>query len=210
MELTPILEKYIEENSEKEPLLLKSLRRETYQKTTQPHMISGILQGRILSMLSRIISPQLILEIGTFTGYATLCLAEGLSRTGRIITIDNNEETAYIPRKYFQESDFSEKIDFREGEALHIIPLIDGDIDMVFLDADKENYFKYLELVKPKLRSGGIILADNILWKGKVTTETGDKKTEIIKKFNKQVKKDDSLEVVILPVRDGISIIRKK
>jgi predicted O-methyltransferase YrrM len=210
MEITPILEKYVEENSEKESLLLKELRRETYRKTTHPHMVSGILQGRILSMFSKMISPELIVEIGTFTGYATLCLAEGLSDTGKIITIDNNEETAYIPMKYFQESDLSEKIDFREGNALEIIPHINESIDMVFLDADKENYFNYLELLKPRLRSGGIILADNILWKGKVITDSGDKKTEIIKEFNRLVKKDDSLEVVILPIRDGISIIRKK
>ncbi|MDR2123273.1 MAG: class I SAM-dependent methyltransferase [Flavobacteriaceae bacterium] len=210
MELTPVLERYIEQNSEDEPVLLKALRRETYQKTTQPHMVSGVLQGRILSLLSRIISPRLIVEIGTFTGYATLCLAEGLSETGKIITIDKNAETAYIPKKYFKESAFSEKIDFKEGNALEIIPCINEPVDLVFLDADKENYLKYVELLKPRLRSGGIILADNILWKGKVVMELKEKKTEAIKEFNKQIKEDSSLEVVILPIRDGISIIRKK
>ncbi|MDR1876303.1 MAG: class I SAM-dependent methyltransferase [Flavobacteriaceae bacterium] len=210
MELTPGLDRYIEQNSEEEPALLRALRRETYQKTTQPHMISGILQGRILSMLSKMISPDLIIEIGTFTGYATLCLAEGLSETGKIITIDKNEETAYLPKKYFQRSEFAQKINFREGNALEVLPFVNEPVDLVFLDADKENYIKYIELVKPKLRQGGIILADNILWKGKVVTEANDRKTEIIREFNRKLKEDRSLEVVILPVRDGISIIRKK
>ncbi len=210
MELSPGLENYIEQNSEEEPLLLKKLRRETYQKTTHPHMLSGVLQGRVLSMLSRVISPQLIVEVGTFTGYATLSLAEGLSKSGKIITMDNNDEMAYFPKKYFQQSEFAGQIDFREGNALHIIPQISEPIDLVFLDADKENYAQYIDLLKPKVRSGGIILADNVLWKGRVINEVRDKKTEIIRDFNKKIKEDQSLEIVILPIRDGISIIRKK
>ena len=210
MELTPLLEDYIEKNSTEEPVLLKELRRETFLKTTQPHMLSGILQGRILSMISKLISPYLIVEIGTFTGYATLCLAEGLSESGKIITIDSNYETAYIPKKYFQKSKFSKKIDFVLNDALQVIPQIEQNIDVVFLDADKKNYVTYVELLKPKLRSGGIIIADNILWKGKVVENFKDKKTEFIKEFNTYVRLDSSLEVVILPIRDGISIIRKK
>lgn len=210
MELNPLLEKYIEENSQQENSILRQIRRETYLKTTQPHMLSGVLQGRILSMISKMINPKFILEIGTFTGYSTLCLAEGLSSSGKILTLDKNLETAYIPKKYFEISEFKDQIEFKIENALIYIPKIIETIDLVFLDADKENYSNYLDLVKPKLKKGGIILADNILWKGKVIDHKGDKKTEIIKDFNKKVHSDDELEVVILPIRDGLSIIRKK
>ncbi|CVK15877.1 Predicted O-methyltransferase YrrM [Apibacter mensalis] len=210
MELTPLLEDYIEKNSSEEPTLLKELRRETFLKTTQPHMLSGLLQGRLLSMISKLISPRLIIEIGTFTGYATLCLAEGLSESGKIITVDNNYETAYIPKKYFQKSEFYKKINFILDDAINVIQRINEEIDMVFLDADKKNYNKYVEMLKPKLRSGGIIIADNILWKGKVVGNFKDKKTESIREFNSYIRSDSSLEVIILPIRDGISIIRKK
>ncbi|MDR3272483.1 MAG: O-methyltransferase [Flavobacteriaceae bacterium] len=210
MELSPKLEQYIEQNIEAEPALLKDLRRETHQKTTQPHMISGILQGRILSLLSKIISPDLILEIGTFTGYSTLCLAEGLTENGKIITVDKNPETAYLPKKYFAQSEFSSKIQFINQSAAEVISDLNEIIDLVFLDADKENYELYTDLLKPKLKKGGIILADNILWKGKVATDADDRKTEAIRSFNRKIRGDNSLEVVILPVRDGISIIRKK
>jgi len=210
MELSLKLEQYIEENSNAEPVLLKMLRRETYQKTTHPHMLSGILQGRILSLLSKIISPDVILEIGTFTGYSTLCLAEGLSENGKIITLDKNPETSHFPKKYFAQSVFSSKIQFIEQSASEVIPNLNEIIDLVFLDADKENYALYVDLIKPKLRQGGIILADNILWKGKVVADTSDKKTEAIRNFNRKIREDNSLEVVILPIRDGISVIRKK
>lgn len=210
MELNPLLEKYIEENSQQENSILRQIRRETYLKTTQPHMLSGVLQGRVLSMISKIINPKFILEIGTFTGYSTLCLVEGLSLYGKLLTIDKNLETAYIPKKYFEISEFKNQIDFKIENAVTYIPKINEIIDLVFLDADKENYSNYLDLVKPKLRKGGIILADNILWKGKVIDQRGDKKTEIIKEFNKKVNTDKELEVVILPIRDGLSIIRKK
>ncbi|TWP29295.1 O-methyltransferase [Apibacter muscae] len=210
MELNPLLEKYIEENSEHENSILRQIRKETHLKTTQPHMLSGVLQGRILSMISKMINPKFILEIGTFTGYSTLCLAEGLSSSGKILTLDKNLETACIPKKYFEISEFKDQIEFKIENALIYIPKIIETIDLVFLDADKENYSNYLDLVKPKLKKGGIILADNILWKGKVIDHKGDKKTEIIKDFNKKVHSDDELEVVILPIRDGLSIIRKK
>ncbi|TWP31109.1 O-methyltransferase [Apibacter muscae] len=210
MELNPLLEKYIEENSEQENSILRQIRKETHLKTTQPHMLSGVLQGRILSMISKMINPKFILEIGTFTGYSTLCLAEGLSSSGKILTLDKNLETAYIPKKYFEISEFKDQIEFKIENALIYIPKIIETIDLVFLDADKENYSNYLDLVKPKLKKGGIILADNILWKGKVIDHKGDKKTEIIKDFNNKVNTDKELEVVILPIRDGLSIIRKK
>lgn len=210
MEINPLLEDYIEKNSTEEPTLLKGLRRETYLKTTQPHMLSGLLQGRLLSMISKLISPHLIVEIGTFTGYSTLCLAEGLSESGKIITVDNNRETAYIPKKYFLKSEYSHKINFILDDAINILQEINQEIDMVFLDADKKNYSKYVEIVKPKLRSGGIIIADNILWKGKVVEDFKDKKTESIREFNSFIRSDSSLEVLILPIRDGISIVRKK
>ena len=210
MEIYPIQADYIEKNSTKEPTLLKELRRETYLKTTQPHMLSGLLQGRLLSMISKLISPHLIVEIGTFTGYSTLCLAEGLSESGKIITVDNNRETAYIPKKYFLKSEYSQKIHFILDDAINVLQEINQEIDMVFLDADKKNYSKYVEIVKPKLRSGGIIIADNILWKGKVVEDFKDKKTECIREFNSFIRSDSSLEVLILPIRDGISIVRKK
>jgi caffeoyl-CoA O-methyltransferase len=210
MNLTPLLEDYIEKNSSEEPSLLKELRRETFLKTTQPHMLSGLLQGRLLNMISKLMAPRLIVEIGTFTGYATLCLAEGLSESGKIITVDSNCETAYIPKKYFQKSEFSRKINFILDDAINVIQEIDQEIDIVFLDADKKNYCKYVEILKPKLRSGGIIIADNILWKGKVVGDFKDKKTESIRDFNSSIRSDSSLEVIILPIRDGISIIRKK
>lgn len=210
MEITPLLEDYIEKNSTEEPTLLKELRRETYLKTTQPHMLSGLLQGRLLSMISKLISPHLIVEIGTFTGYSTLCLAEGLSESGKIITVDNNRETAYIPKKYFLKSEYSHKINFILDDAVNVLQEINQEIDMVFLDADKKNYSKYVEIVKAKLRSGGIIIADNILWKGKVVENFKDKKTECIREFNSFIRSDSSLEVLILPIRDGISIVRKK
>lgn len=210
MELTKDLELYIEQNSEDEPKILANIRRETYQKTTQPHMISGYLQGRFLSFISKIINPDFIVEVGTFTGYATLCLAEGLKEKGKIITIDKNLETSYLSEKYFRQSDFSTQIETKTGDAIEILPDIENGIDLVFLDADKEHYLDYINVLIPKLKKGGVILADNTLWKGKVVGEFKDKKTEAIYKFNQFIKQNNSVEVVILPIRDGISIIRKK
>lgn len=210
MNLSPNLESYIEQNMDEEPALLRLLRRETYQKTTQPHMISGILQGRILSILSKIISPKLIVEVGTFTGYSTLCLAEGLRKDGEIITIDKNKETSYLPKKYFKQSEYENQIKFIEDDALNALRGIKTAINLVFLDADKERYSDYVDLIKPLLSPGGVILADNILWKGKVASDANDNKTESIRAFNKKINEDKDWEVVILPVRDGISIIRKK
>lgn len=208
-EISPEMDRYLENHCSREPELLKRLRRETYQKTTQPHMISGYLQGRLLSILSKMISPKTIVEIGTFTGYATLCLAEGLSQDGKIYTFDVNEDLAYIPQKFFDESAFSHQIDFRLEEAKKgILPI--ENIDLVFIDADKEQYPEYLQLLKPRMRKGGIILIDNVLWYGKVLEEKGNHATEQIKWVNKLVTEDEDFENVILPLRDGIHLIRKK
>lgn len=210
--LTPELDKYVQLHTSEEPSLLADLRRETHQKTTQPHMISGAYQGRLLSMISKMLHPKRILEIGTFTGYATLCLAEGLDEEGKIFTLDINEELAYLPKKYFEASGLGDKIQFIIGDALEILDDLDEKFDLVFIDADKENYFSYFEKVLTKMDSGGIILADNVLWHGKVLIETPakDKKSASIKDFNQKVVNDPRVEVVFLPLRDGISLIRKR
>lgn len=210
-ELDLPMDRYLEANASSEPEILKKLRKETYQKTTQPHMISGYLQGRLLSIISKMMSPNNILEIGTFTGYATLCLAEGLSKDGKIYTLDKNEDLAYIPKKYFAESEFSNQIKFILGDARQEIKNIDVTWDLVFIDADKESYIEYLELIKPKLKSGGVILIDNVLWYGKVLEENpSNKATQQIKSLNKIVAEDPDFENLILPLRDGIHLIRKK
>lgn len=210
-ELDLPMDRYLENNTSAEPEILKRLRKETYQKTTQPHMISGYLQGRLLSIISKMISPKNILEIGTFTGYATLCLAEGLDKDGTIYTLDKNEDLAYLPKKYFAESDYASQINFILGDAREEIKNIDAIWDLVFIDADKESYQDYLQLIKPKLRSGGIILIDNVLWYGKVLEENpSNKATQQIKLVNKIVTEDPDFENVILPLRDGIHLIRKK
>jgi len=207
----PEIDRYLENNTSEEPDILKKLRRETFQKTTQPHMISGYVQGRFLSIISKIIRPKNILEIGTFTGYSTLSLAEGLVNDGKIYTIDKNEELSYIPTKYFAESIYSSQIEFIIGNALQEIPKIDELFDLVFLDADKENYVSYLELIKPKLRCGSIVLIDNVLWYGNVIEDNPkDKQTQHIKNINEMITYDSDFENVILPLRDGIHLIRRK
>ncbi|MBP7174018.1 MAG: O-methyltransferase [Cloacibacterium sp.] len=208
-ELSPEMDRYLEHHASAEPEILKRLRKETFQKTTQPHMISGYLQGRLLSVLSKMLSPRIILEIGTFTGYATLCLAEGIQKEGKLYTIDINEDLAYLPQKYFAESAFSRQIEFILDDAKKVIKDLDAVLDLVFIDADKENYPEYLQLIKPKMRSGGVILIDNVLWYGKVLEEKGNRSTEQIKLLNKIVAEDPDFENVILPLRDGIHLIRK-
>ena len=209
--LSPELEKYLNQHTTPVSDLLNRLEKETFQKTTQPQMLSGAYQGRMLSLISKIIRPKTILEIGTFTGYATLCLAEGLSKDGKIITIDRNEELMYLPKKYFAESEFAEQIEVRMGNALDVLDELDETFDLVFIDADKSNYIHYYEKVLEKMNPGGVILADNVLWYGKVLEEAkaNDKDTIILKEFNKSVAKDERVETIILPIRDGISLIRK-
>lgn len=209
--LHPEMDEYLENHGSKEPEILVSLRKETYQKTLQPHMLSGYQQGRLLTILSKLIAPKNILEIGTFTGYATLCLAEGLAENGKITTLDINEDLEYIPRKYFAESRFSAQIDFKIENALDFLKLNQEVFDLVFIDADKENYVEYFNLLKPKMKSGGVLLFDNVLWYGKVLEENPDlESTRKIIELNDVVANDSDFENVILPLRDGISILRKR
>ena len=208
-ELHPEMDRYLEDTASAEPEILKRLRKETFQKTTQPHMISGYLQGRFLSLISKMISPKNILEIGTFTGYAALCLAEGLQKDGKLTTLDVNEDLAYIPKKYFAESEFASQIEFRLENALDFLKNSSETFDLIFIDADKENYPEYLQLVKPRMKSGSVLMIDNVLWYGKVLDEKGNKQTEQIKLVNKLVVEDADFENVILPLRDGIHLVRK-
>lgn len=210
--ISPQLETYLDNHTRSESELLKRLQKETFQKTTQPQMLSGAYQGRLLSLISKMLRPKTILEIGTFTGYATLCLAEGLAQDGKIITIDRNEELIYLPKKYFAESEFATQIEIKLGNALDILDqLSDETYDLVFIDADKSNYINYYEKVITQMNSGGVILADNVLWYGKVLEEakSTDKDTQILQELNDLVAKDPRVESLILPIRDGISLIRK-
>lgn len=207
----PEMDRYLENHASAEPEILKRLRKETFQKTTQPHMISGYQQGRLLAILSKMMQPKSVLEIGTFTGYATLCLAEGLAENGKITTLDVNEELAYLPKKYFVESEFSEKIDFRLQDAKDFLKETEEVFDLVFIDADKENYVEYFKLIKPKVKSGSVIMFDNVLWYGKVLEENPKQEsTKKIKELNDSVAQDTDFENLILPLRDGVNLIRKK
>lgn len=210
-EQCPEMDRYLENHASAEPDILKRLRRETFQKTTQPHMISGYQQGRLLTIISKMMQPKNILEIGTFTGYATLCLAEGLSKEGKITTLDVNEELAYLPRKYFRESEFATQIDFKVKDAKTFLEETEEIFDLVFIDADKENYPEYFKLIKPKIKSGSVILFDNVLWYGKVLDENSKQiSTQKIQELNDSVAKDEDFENLILPLRDGVNLIRKR
>lgn len=203
---------YSEKHTSEESALLKKIDRETWQKVYMPRMLSGHLQGRTLSMFSKILNPQRILEIGTFTGYSALCLAEGLSDNGRLITIDKNEELEDIVRSYIERSGFEDKIEYLIGDAFGIIKNLKEEFDLVFIDADKVNYLKYYQLLLPKIRKGGIIIADNVLWSGKVVNNADkpDQEAVALREFNEIVQKDILVENVLLPVRDGLMVIRKK
>ena len=201
---------YVESNSQNEPQLLKELNRETHLKVLNPRMLSGSYQGRLLSLLSKIIGPKSVLEIGTYTGYSALCIAEGLDKNGIIDTIDINEELQEIQNKYFKKSGFEKQIYQHVGNALDIIPKIDKCFDLVFIDADKENYPDYYNLVIDKIVSGGILIADNVLWSGKVIDKKDSDLTTIkLIEFNNLVQNDKRVETMILPIRDGLSICRK-
>lgn len=203
------LETYVAEHSEQEPELLQDLARETHLKILQPRMLSGAYQGRLLALLSKLIAPKRILEIGTYTGYSALCLAEGLQADGQIDTIDINEELTDMQRKYFDVSGFGKQIVQHLGNAAEIIPGIEGTFDFVFIDADKEQYPLYFDLIVDRVRSGGLIIADNVLWSGKVLEPATDEATESLQSFNKKVAKDSRVETVILAVRDGLTLLRK-
>jgi predicted O-methyltransferase YrrM len=204
------LEDYIEKHSQAEPPLLAQLNKETYQKVLLPRMLSGHFQGRVLSMLSKLIRPKTILEIGTYTGYASLCLCEGMQKDGQLHTIDIKEELVDFQRKYFDLSRWGTQIVQHLGEGTAVIPKLDVKFDLVFIDADKENYLNYYELIVPKMNPGGIILSDNVLWSGKVLEplEPNDLSTKILIEYNKLLRNDPRVETVLLPIRDGLTVSR--
>jgi caffeoyl-CoA O-methyltransferase len=201
------LQRYSEQHTTPENDLLKKINRDTHANVLRPRMLSGHLQGRVLAMISNMIRPNRILEIGTYTGYSALCLAEGLAEGGKLITIDVNEELEEKVRGYFEAS--KDKIDFRIGKAADIIPTLTDTFDLVFIDADKISYAKYFDMVINKVRPGGFILADNVLWSGKVLDKNPDADTRVITDFNQKIHADSRVENVLLPIRDGIMMIRK-
>jgi caffeoyl-CoA O-methyltransferase len=212
MELIPEeIQKYVEEHTSPETPLLRKLNRETNSKVMMPRMLSGHLQGRILSLFSRMIKPANILEVGTYTGYSAICLAEGLQPGGKITTIDINEELEDMVRQYFDDAGITDKVDYRIGDAMEIVAKLKDIYDLVFIDADKINYSNYYDLIIDKVRQGGYIVADNVLWSGKITATEAkkDKNIRALVEFNTKVHQDERVENVLLPVRDGLMILRK-
>ena len=204
------LQQYIDDHSMEESDLLKALDRETHQKVLQPRMLSGSYQGRLLALLAKMIGPKKILEVGTYTGYATLCMAEGLTTDGSIDTIDHNEELADMQRRYFDQSPYGSQIVQHLGEAKDVLKTLTGPYDLVFLDADKENYPHYFDLIIDKLETGGILLSDNVLWSGKVLGKATDEATSALQEYNHKINIDVRVETVVLPIRDGLTITRKR
>lgn len=206
------IDEYASSHSQKEPALLTELYKETWQKALVPRMISGHFQGRVLSMISKLVNPLTILEIGTYTGYSALCLAEGMQKKGILHTIDHNEELFDLQKKYFDRSPFKGRIKQYTGEALEVIQQIEGPFDLVFIDADKSNYSNYFHAIIDQMNSGGVILSDNVLWSGKVTQkpDAKDADTNALIKYNKLINDDPRLETVLLPIRDGLTISRVK
>lgn len=208
--LSPDLESYIADNSQAEPKLLQELTRETHLKVIQPRMITGHFQGRALSLFSKMLAPKRVLEIGTYTGYSAICLAEGLASDGHLHTIDVNEELVAMQRKYFDLSGFGKQITQHLGDATMVIPTINEVFDLVFIDAEKASYDAYFEAVLTKTRPGSIILSDNVLWSGKVVEPiaTKDKVTKLLVDYNKKLATDPRVETVLLPIRDGLTLSR--
>ena|SRR2546428_961641 len=204
------IDKYVDEHSDLEPEVLKQLNRETHLKVLMPRMLSGHYQGRILSMLSKMISPKNILEIGTYTGYSAICLAEGLQKNGKLTTIDINAELEDMVRNYFGKAVLTSQIKYIIGNATEIIPTLSENYDLVFIDADKKNNATYYDMVFDKVRAGGYIIVDNVLWSGKVVDEKMDKDTQLIHAFNTKVQNDSRVENILLPIRDGLLVVRKK
>ncbi|WP_372768196.1 O-methyltransferase [Lutibacter sp.] len=206
------IDQYAVNHSQREPEFLQQLNRETWQKVLNPRMLSGGYQGRILSMISKLIQPKTILEIGTYTGYSALCLAEGLQKKGMLFTIDKNEELEDFAKKYFKQSPYTSQIKQLVGNALNILPTLNEKFDLVFIDADKTNYSIYFNMIIGKMNSGGVILSDNVLWSGKVVEEIdpNDKDTKALVEYNKMLNADDRIETILLPIRDGLSISRVK
>ena len=203
------IQKYISDISQSESPILKELNRYTNSKVILPRMLSGHVQGRFLSMISKLVNPEIIVEVGTYTGYSCLCLAEGLKKNGKIITIEKDEEFASIAKKFFDRSKYREKISLLIEDATKAIENISEKIDLAFIDADKVNYTKYYDMLFPKLKIGGLIVADNVLWSGKVTEDVSDNETQSIKNFNTKVKNDERVENLIVGIRDGIMLCQK-
>ena len=212
MFLAENIDNYVVSHSQEEPKILQELTKETWQKVLNPRMISGAYQGRVLSMISKLIQPKNVLEIGTFTGYSALSIAEGLPKDGTIFTIDRNEELAALQQKYFNKSSYTKQLQSFIGNAIDIIPTFTEKFDLVFIDADKSNYTNYFHLIIDKMNSGGIILSDNVLWYGKVAEKAGEKDMDTIalQAYNTLLNTDDRIETVMLPIRDGLTISRVK
>ena len=208
--LSKNIEKYVLEHTENEPQLLQNLNKETWQKALAPRMLSGHFQGRLLAIISKLVHPKTILEIGTYTGYSSLCLAEGIQKEGVLHTIDINEELMGLQKKYFDASTYKNNIQQHIGNAIDIIPNLNVKFDLVFIDADKSNYVNYFHAIINKMNSGGVILSDNVLWSGKVveTPDPKDKDTIALIAYNKLLKDDPRIETVLLPIRDGLTISR--
>jgi predicted O-methyltransferase YrrM len=207
--IAPDVQHYAERYTSEESALLKRINRATHAEVLMPRMLSGHLQGRLLAMLSTMIRPKRILEIGTYTGYSALCLAEGLAANGRLITLEKNAELEDRVRRYMEEAGLADRVELRIGNAVEIIPTLPGPFELVFIDADKENYNCYYDLIFNVVPLGGYILADNVLWSGKVLAANPDKDTRALQEFNRKVQNDPRVENVLLPVRDGIMIVRK-
>jgi predicted O-methyltransferase YrrM len=206
------LDDYVVQHTENEPELLRELSRETFQKMLQPRMLSGHFQGRILSFLSKLIRPKKILELGTFTGYSALCLAEGLDKDGELHTIDKNEELVSFQKRYFNRSIHGSKIHQHTGCALEIIKKLNYKFDLIFIDADKSNYVNYFNLLADKIKRGGVLISDNVLWSGKVIDplENSDLSTKVLLEYNKLLKEDPRFETILLPIRDGLTLSIKR
>ncbi|MEX0967182.1 MAG: class I SAM-dependent methyltransferase [Bacteroidia bacterium] len=207
--LPDLLESYVEAHTTPETEVEQKLNRETHAKVMLPQMLSGHLQGKVLELFSLLVKPQFALEIGTYTGYSALSLAKGIRPGGKLITIDINEELEDMARKYWKDAGVNERIDYRIGDALEIIPDLDAKFDLVFIDADKVNYSNYYDLIFDKVRKDGIIIADNVLWSGKVVEPEPDKDTRALIAFNDKIHQDERVENILLPIRDGLMIIRK-
>jgi caffeoyl-CoA O-methyltransferase len=207
--MNELIENYCEKHTSPVSEILNELDRVTHLRTMQPHMLSGALQGEFLIFLSKMVQPKKVLDIGTFTGYSAICLAQGLAPDGHLHTIDIDDEKENIVRNFIKKANLDTKISYHLGKALEVIPNISGDFDLVFIDADKENYAAYFDLMIDRVRTGGLILADNVLWKGKILQADMDKKTKIIDDFNKKIQKDSRVENILLPLRDGLMLMRK-
>ena len=206
------LSNYCETHTSNESEILKKLNRETHLKVVSPRMLSGHLQGRFLSFISKLKQPKLIVEIGTYTGYSALCLAEGLTKEGKLISIDVNEETSAFAKSFIQQTDYATQIELVIADAKEYIKTITDPIDLIFIDADKKNYLNYYHLAIDRLNTGGLIIADNVLWSGKITMPESamDRETLALHEFNKFVQQDERVENILLPVRDGLMVVRKK